>query len=484
MLRYANDGGVPKEWKRINMRSVAHLIGVEFIHDLYNRYDPRINAVRFRHTITTWKDGVVNSYAPLEEWEELGSIVGGQYYELDPAIIGATRSLYKRKRKYYHRLMRSLRRVDWTAQSNEALASKLLNFQSLVLGELYVLNFVQVEHGLATAIRRILSEKGIPSDALDETYVSLIRTEKPTESQKEKIALGRLASLWEIAGTLGLYREKLAQESVRSHCRAFSHLYSAYGENPRAYEDFWEEFEAYRLGRKPVPHAPVLPRLLASSSRRALKALKDEKLDILVPLLVCGGVFRDKNKALLGKSLKHRFAILNEIAKRDLERRESLDYYLLAEIGDLLRAGKRVSEDEIACRMTHGVMLTREENFALYAPSADPVLLREIDGKLAGQCASPGACEGKCKIVLSKEDAAKVEEGDIMIAIGTDFDLIEAMYRSSAVITEEGGILSHASVVCRELGKPCCIGVKDATRLLKDGQRVRVDATHGTITVL
>ncbi len=71
-----------------------------------------------------------------------------------------------------------------------------------------------------------------------------------------------------------------------------------------------------------------------------------------------------------------------------------------------------------------------------------------------------------------------------MIAIGTDFDLIEAMYRSAAVITEEGGILSHASVVCRELGKPCCIGVKDATRLLRDGQRIRADATHGTITFI
>ncbi len=47
------------EWKRINMRNVVHLMGVEFIHDLYNRHEPKINSIRFRHTVTIWKDGIV-----------------------------------------------------------------------------------------------------------------------------------------------------------------------------------------------------------------------------------------------------------------------------------------------------------------------------------------------------------------------------------------------------------------------------------------
>ncbi len=483
MLRNQNDSVQSTEWKRINMRSVAHLLGVEFIHDLYNRYDPRINAVRFRHTLTTWKDGVVNSYAPLSEWEELGRIVGYQYYSLNISIIEATKALYRRKRKHYHHLIRSLGRADLIQLPDKELASVLLNFQSLVLGELYVLNFVQVEHGLNNAIKRVLSELLNDDSSVDEVFVDLIKTEKPTESQREKQRLFKLALRWRALRVVGLYREEKAWADVQTHCSKYSHLYSAYGENPRKMEDFWKEFESYLEGAS-LPHFKFFPKLLTKDSLKKLRALRNRKLTVLVPLLVRGGIFRDTNKALLGKSLKYRFAILNEISRRGLEIRAHLDYYLLSEIVDLLQEGKVLAVGEVERRRTHGVMLTRQENFSLYTEEANSIVLKEASGNLKGQCASRGECEGKCKIVLSKEDVAKVNDGDIMIAIGTDFDLIEAMYRSAAVITEEGGILSHASVVCRELGKPCCIGVKDATRLLRDGQTVRVDATHGTITVI
>jgi phosphohistidine swiveling domain-containing protein len=73
--------------------------------------------------------------------------------------------------------------------------------------------------------------------------------------------------------------------------------------------------------------------------------------------------------------------------------------------------------------------------------------------------------------------------GDIMVAIGTDFDLIEIMNMSGGIITEEGGLLSHASVVSRELNKPCLIGVSNATKEFKDGDFVTLNATDGTITL-
>lgn len=473
------------DWKRINMRSVSHLLGVEFIHDLYNRYDPRINAVRFRHTITTWKDGVVNSYAPRDEWEELGRIVGYHYYSLDRSILRATRALYRRRRQHYFELMRSLDRLELGSLKNEDLATVLLNFQSLVLGDLYVLNFVQVEHGLNTAIRRILAEKALSEHERKDLLARLAATDRPTESQKEKRRLMIRAAWWRLRKAAGLYSETGARADVLRHCRAYAHLYSAYGERPRSFDDFWAEFEGYlREGR--WPRFKLFPRLVAKESRKALSSLKDPKLDALVPLLIRGGIFRDTNKALLGKSLRHRFAVLDEIASRRIETREHLDFYLLSEIVELLRQGTAVPAAVLEERRAKGVVLSRQEDFR----PLDAGILRTLEGKeeklavLKGQGASKGECEGACKIVLSKSDAGKVQVGDVMVAIGTDFDLIEAMYRSSAVITEEGGILSHASVVCRELKKPCCIDVKDATRLLKDGQRVRVDAAAGTVTLL
>jgi phosphohistidine swiveling domain-containing protein len=466
------------------MRTVAHLLGVEFIHDLYNRYDPRINAVRFRHTVTVWKDGIVNSYAPQTEWEELGRVVGYQYYSLDESIICATRSLYKRKRKYYYKLIRSLEHTDLESMADKDLASVLLNFQSLVLGELYVLNFVQVEHGLNTAIKQVLSEITDDQSEVDEIFVNLIGTEVPTESQREKHRLLKLSLKHRSLMTVGMYDESRAKADVRRHCAKYSHLYSAYGENPRDFCHFWDEFNAL-IENSHLPAWHLFPKLLSPGSRKKLVSLHNKKLSVLVPLLVCGGIFRDKNKALLGNSLKYRFAVLDEIARRGLEERRNLNYYLLSEIIDLLRMGEKLSTEVITHRAEEGVMLSRQENFSLYTTDMASLLSKDsVPTSLKGQCASRGTARGICKIVLSKDDVDKVKEGDIMVAIGTDFDLIEAMYRASAVITEEGGILSHASVVCRELKKPCCIGVHDVTRQLKDGQTIEVDATHGQITVV
>lgn len=198
-----------------------------------------------------------------------------------------------------------------------------------------------------------------------------------------------------------------------------------------------------------------------------------------------GGTFRDTNKALLGLSVKYRFLILDEITRRNLETRNNLKFYLLSEISDLIWNSKKLNKEEIESRKNNGVVLTRYEDFRTNTKEISSIIKEKSVGKiLKGQCASPGTCIGICKIIFTKADAHKVQEGDIMIAIGTDFDLIEAMYRSIAVITEEGGILSHASVVCREMNKPCCIGVKNATQILKDGQKIKLDTIRGEIIIL
>ncbi len=473
--------GKSTEWKRINMRNVAHLMGVEFIHDLYNRHEPKINSIRFRHTITIWKDGIVNSYAPAREWDRLGELLGHQYYTLNPLILKSTKTLYGRKREYFHEFMRVLEHNSLPALSNEDLAALLVNFQSIVLGELYVLNFVQVEHGLNTAIKRIVGEVVSNKTEADEVFIKLIQTQESTASQKEKRELYRIARKWKLLKKLSLYDETKAKHDIERHCDVYQYLYSAYGETPRDFNEFWLIFKEY-LDDKTLPPARVIfSRLLSSESRKLLERLGSKKLDILIPLLVTGGIFRDTNKALLGQSIKYRFLILDEIARRNLETRDNLNFYLLAEITDLLNHGKKVSKEEITSRQTNGIVFTRFEDFRIYTDGLLPVINLEAEKVLRGQCASQGECTGECKIVLTKRDADKVKQGDIMVAIGTDFDLIEAMYRSAAVITEEGGILSHASVVCREINKPCCIGVKNATHLLKDGQRVKVNASRGEI---
>ena len=78
----------------------------------------------------------------------------------------------------------------------------------------------------------------------------------------------------------------------------------------------------------------------------------------------------------------------------------------------------------------------------------------------------------------------KFEQGDILVASMTRPELVPAMKKAAAVITDEGGITCHAAIVSRELGIPCIIGTKIATKVLNDGDLVEIKGTHGLIIVL
>lgn len=106
--------------------------------------------------------------------------------------------------------------------------------------------------------------------------------------------------------------------------------------------------------------------------------------------------------------------------------------------------------------------------------------VREIRGNIA----NPGVATGKVAIVLSNEDTKKVNDGDILVSPMTVPEFLPAMRKAAAFVTDEGGITCHAAIVAREIGKPCIIGTKIATKVLKDGDLVEVDADHGIVKIL
>ncbi len=98
-----------------------------------------------------------------------------------------------------------------------------------------------------------------------------------------------------------------------------------------------------------------------------------------------------------------------------------------------------------------------------------------------GQGASPGVVSGRVVIVRDVKDTSGVKDGDILVTKMTNPDMVPAMRRVSAIVTDEGGMTCHAAIVSRELGTPAVVGTKKATKLLKDGQIVTVDGEKGII---
>ena len=101
---------------------------------------------------------------------------------------------------------------------------------------------------------------------------------------------------------------------------------------------------------------------------------------------------------------------------------------------------------------------------------------------LKGLPASPGVHVGKAKVVFSPEEAEKeIQKGDILVTKMTNPDWVPYMRLAGAIVTDEGGMTCHAAIVSRELGIPCIVGAKEATKLMKSGQTYTVDARSGVI---
>ncbi|HPY60248.1 MAG TPA: PEP/pyruvate-binding domain-containing protein, partial [Methanospirillum sp.] len=100
---------------------------------------------------------------------------------------------------------------------------------------------------------------------------------------------------------------------------------------------------------------------------------------------------------------------------------------------------------------------------------------------LQGQGASPGIASGPVIIVDDVRDIGKVKEGDIMVTRMTNPDMVPAMRKVAAIVTDEGGMTCHAAIVSRELGTPAVVGTRKATQVLTDGQVISVDGEKGLI---
>lgn len=103
---------------------------------------------------------------------------------------------------------------------------------------------------------------------------------------------------------------------------------------------------------------------------------------------------------------------------------------------------------------------------------------------LSGDCAFPGKARGAIKIINVTGDIPKMEKGDILVSVATTPDLVPAMKKAAAIITDAGGITCHAAIVSRELRIPCVVGTKVATKVLCDGDMAEMDAEQGIVRLL
>lgn len=186
-------------------------------------------------------------------------------------------------------------------------------------------------------------------------------------------------------------------------------------------------------------------------------------------------------------AVHHMSAILKEIARRKFLTEKQVRFATFAEVEKMLLHDE-YNGGELLERTKLCIYYAEKEFEKVYIRKEAEEIIKKIEveiktdiTELRGDTACVGYAKGVVKIIIRAEDMAKMNQGDVLVSIATDPDIVPAMKKASAIVTEQGGVTSHAAIVSRELGIPCVIGTKIATRILKDGDMVEVDANRGIV---
>lgn len=252
-----------------------------------------------------------------------------------------------------------------------------------------------------------------------------------------------------------------------------------YKEEPRRIEDYENELKDLMASE-------------VSLEDRGLKKLKNKKEAVeslndfqgsLVNLIIESIYLKDEFKFFVNEILFKSRKLFEELSIRTKKSVDSIKDLSPKEIITLLnnkKINKRNGDEYILIGYNNKIILIEDiEEF-----SRKYIKLEINNKELKGRSASKGIGKGIVKVILGQRDFSKFEKNNIIVTSNTTPDYVPIIKKASAIIAEEGGLTAHVSIVSREFGIPCIVGVANVTKLLNDGDLVEVNANKGTIRKL
>ncbi len=238
----------------------------------------------------------------------------------------------------------------------------------------------------------------------------------------------------------------------------------------KLYFTFWKKLLAYYHPHINIKY--VVDYLQPNLLKKYLPALQSARL-AAEPVLNRTEDFMISFTKLLGKKIKYKYNLLLCLTKEELA-----EYFNTAKLPKIEELNKRDKK---------AILLATKVGYEFYTDQTikkvESLLVSKQNLKeLKGSVAYPGKIVGKVKIVINPKKATDFKVGDILVTGATRPEFLPIMHKAAAFVTDAGGILSHAAITAREIKKPCIIGTKIATKVLKDGDIIEVDANKGIIT--
>ncbi|MBU0648798.1 hypothetical protein KJ969_01675 [Patescibacteria group bacterium] len=334
---------------------------------------------------------------------------------------------------------------------------------------------------LVEKIKSFLPEGAESKECLDIFSAPL----KPSETLKQRLALLRLA----VEYTQNKISKQELDDKLKSHHGEFSWLNMlGLRGKPYDFEFFRGQFDE-AVAEGPERELDNLLKIQSSHDEKINQKLQElsasEELKKQVHSLRKLIYLRTWRLERISLGNFYIRPFLEAMAKRFNYTYDELIFLLPDEISRSLN-GESIDKQVVHERQkSWGIIFDNDEIKFLQGKETDEykdkVMVKTHGREIAGQTANKGFYRGVVKIIKRKKELDKIKKGDILVTEMTTPDFVPAMKNSGAIITDIGGITSHAAIVSRELGKPCIIATGNATKVLKDGDEVEVDADKGVV---
>ena len=360
-------------------------------------------------------------------------------------------------------------------------------------------------NNLTKRVKDYLFQKGVGNDNINEFLVIL------TQPTKKSLIFIEQENLLKIATTIAEKYESLInifenKESAYIKDNLPLDILSLITEHHAKYyytKHLWVSgeysIEDYLIQLKDIFKTKQSPKVILDKQSQKLEKSKQKKEKLLEHLQIDQKwkvIFEQYGDFMVTKiyrryaqllAVHHMSAILKEIARRFFITEKQVRFMRVKEVEKMLLENK-YNESELLERTKYCVYYAERDDEKIFIGNEAKEIMKSIEkevdiniSELKGESGCVGYAKGRVKIIIRAEDMAKMEEGDILVSIATDPDIVPAMKKAAGIITEQGGVTSHAAIVSRELGIPCVIGTKIATQVFKDGDMVEVDANRGIV---
>lgn len=471
-----------------------------------------------RITVDIFRGGLITAYHCQEEYNRMAKFLYRKF-EDEPKFILKSLADYEQKTNRDITTLEQLAKRDFHVCSNAELikifntARKHFVYNSAIdHWAWYIEKFFTPK--LEKYLIRRLAELG-KNDFVPEYLSTLVSPTKPSRIYEERIAFFQIVKQTRnIRGFVTAAKnyprtKKLAERFpkvglwVRKHFECYGWLPVLVNNPPTTERDIWEEIVS-ATKRSPSLELDV-KRLgdnfdngILQRKKRLINELKPDLATLyLIRTLERTAFVRTEDNAVMSRSAYLIIPLYKEIA-----RRLDISYYELKELisEEVVRA-LRISSDVqklIGSRYKlSGFLVFKGRRFILDGNEANKLKLiiessinqskkktKKTLKIFKGNPASLGRVRGRVFLALSSKDCNVMKKGDILIAPATSADFVPAMRKAAAIVTEFGGLTSHAAVVSREFNIPCVVGVENITNFLKSGDVVEIDASKGIVKIV